>query len=112
MINLSKCIGWIGISLGIFISVPQVIKSIRTKSTQGVSKLTYILLLLACVCYTVRAMAIKEIIFIVSNAFQIIVAGTMLYLMRKYKKIIKCGFRETYGIMKVKKASENLDAKS
>lgn len=83
--DLSKLIGWLGFSFGMFISVPQVIKSIRTKSTQGVSKLTYILLLMACACYTIRAFAIKEIIFIVSNAFQIIVAVMMLYLMRKYK---------------------------
>lgn len=82
---ISKLIGWLGFFFGMFISVPQVIKSIRTKSTQGVSKLTYILLLLACACYVIRAMAIKEVIFIVSNAFQIVVAGTMLYLMRKYK---------------------------
>lgn len=134
---ISKLIGWLGFSLGMFISIPQVIKSIRTRSTQGVSKLTYILLLLACVCYIVRAMAIKETIFIVSNAFQIIVAGTMLYLMRKYRRIIKGGFRMTYGkfksvdlgkhwefdrkeiydqknpnIEKIKKASEDLDAKS
>lgn len=84
MINLSKLIGWFGFSFGIFVSVPQVIKSMHTKSTQGVSKLTYILLLLACVCYTIRAIAIKETIFIMSNAFQIIVAGTMLYLMKRY----------------------------
>lgn len=153
---ISKFIGWIGFSLGMFISVPQVMKSIRMHSTQGVSKLTYILLFFACICYAVRAMAIKEMIFIVSNTFQIIVAGTMLYLMRKYKKTTykeyksdtnaqvvytisktpgnqimcdhlgwpnpedpcPCGFHkgiknpESYGIMKVKKFGENLDAKS
>jgi uncharacterized protein with PQ loop repeat len=85
MIDLSKLIGWFGFSFGIFVSVPQVIKSIKTKSTQGVSKLTYILLFVACTCYTVRSFAIKEIIFIVSNAFQVVIAVIMLYLMRKYK---------------------------
>ena len=112
MVELSKLIGWFGFSFGMFISVPQVIKSIRTKSTHGVSKLTYILLLLACICYTIRAIAIKETIFIMSNAFQIIVAGTMLYLMKKYRNIIKYGFRETYGIMKVKKMGESFNATS
>lgn len=83
--DLSKLIGWFGFSFGMFISVPQVIKSMRIKSTEGISKLTYILLFLACVCYVFRAIAIKEMIFIVSNVFQIIVAGTMLYLMKRYK---------------------------
>jgi uncharacterized protein with PQ loop repeat len=84
--DISKLVGWIGFSFGMFISVPQVIKSIRSKSTEGVSKLTYILLFLACSCYVVRALAIHEMIFIISNAFQIIVASTMLYLMERYKK--------------------------
>lgn len=85
MIDLSKFIGWLGFSFGIFVSIPQVIKSIKTHSTIGVSKLTYILLLLACLCYTIRATVIKETIFIVSNIFQIIIAMTMLYLMKKYE---------------------------
>lgn len=85
MTDLSEFIGWLGFSLGMFISVPQVVKSMRTKSTLGVSKLTYVLLLLACCCYATRAVVIKEMIFIVSNAFQIIIAGTMLYLMKRYK---------------------------
>ena len=81
---LTEIIGWIGVILGIAVAFPQLIKSIKEKSTKGVSKGTYQLLFLCILCYLVRAIAIKEPIFIVSNSINLVVVGAMLYLFRVY----------------------------
>lgn len=82
--KVSEIIGWIGVMLGVFVSVPQVIKSIKEKSTKGVSKQVYQLLSLTVLCYLIRAIAIREPIFIVSNSINLIITSVMLYLFRKY----------------------------
>jgi len=81
---LSEIIGWIGVVLGVAVAVPQLVKSLRAKSTKGVSKSAYQLLFLCMLCYLVRAIAIKELIFIVSNTINLVVVGAMLYLFRIY----------------------------
>ena len=81
---LSEIIGWIGVVLGVLVAVPQLIKSIKAKSTKGVSRGAYQLLFLCMLCYLVRAIAIKELIFIVSNMVNLVVVGAMLYLFKIY----------------------------
>ena len=81
---VTEIIGWIGVVLGVLVAVPQLIKSIKTKSTKGVSKSAYQLLFLCMLCYLVRAIAIKELIFIVSNMINLVVVGAMLYLFKVY----------------------------
>ena len=81
---VTEIIGWIGVVLGILVSVPQAIKSIKEKSTKGVSLQAYQLLFLTVLCYLIRAIAIREPIFIVSNAANLIVTGIVLYLFKKY----------------------------
>ncbi len=81
---ITELIGWIGVVTGIIVSFPQLIKSYKTKSTEGVSKGTYQLLFLTMLCYLIRAIAIKEVIFIVSNAVNLVITGMVLYLFEKY----------------------------
>jgi len=81
---ITEIIGWIGVAIGIMVSFPQLIKSYRDKSTQGVSRGTYRLLFLTMLCYLIRAIAIKEVIFIVSNAVNLVITGMVLYLFEKY----------------------------
>jgi uncharacterized protein with PQ loop repeat len=81
---VTEIIGWIGVVLGVLVAVPQLIKSIKAKSTKGVSKVAYQLLFLCMLCYLVRAIVIKEPIFIVSNMINLVVVGAMLYLFRMY----------------------------
>lgn len=80
----SEIIGWVGVILGILVSVPQAIKSIKEKSTKGVSLRAYQLLFLTVLCYLIRAIAIREPIFIVSNAVNLILTGVVLYLFKVY----------------------------
>ena len=81
---VTEIIGWIGVVLGVLVAVPQLVKSIKAKSTKGVSKGAYQLLFLCMLCYLVRAVAIKEPIFIVSNMINLVVVGAMLYLFKVY----------------------------
>lgn len=85
----TEIIGWIGVVLGVSVAIPQLIKSIKAKSTKGVSKGAYQLLFLAILCYLVRAIAIKEPIFIVSNIANLVVVGAMLYLFKAYPDNIR-----------------------
>jgi len=81
---ITEIIGWIGVTIGIIVSFPQLIKSYREKSTKGVSERSYQLLFLTILCYLIRAIAIKELIFIVSNAVNLVITGMVLYLFKKY----------------------------
>ena len=81
---ISEIIGWIGVVLGILVSIPQLIKSIKEKSTKGVSLHAYQLLFLTVLCYLIRAISIREPIFIVSNAVNLVITVVVLYLFKKY----------------------------
>ncbi|HOG23715.1 MAG TPA: PQ-loop repeat-containing protein [Candidatus Omnitrophota bacterium] len=81
---ITEVVGWLGVGFGVSVSIPQLIKSVRARSTNGLSKHTYQLLLATIICYLVRAIAIGEIVFIVSNVCGLIVTTAVLYLFRKY----------------------------
>jgi uncharacterized protein with PQ loop repeat len=82
--SITEIIGWIGVTLSIFISVPQFMQSFKKKSTEGLSKQTYQLLFLTVLCYLIRAIAIKEPIFIASSAINLIITAMVLYLFKLY----------------------------
>lgn len=84
MNTLSEILGWIGVILGTFISFPQLVKTIKEKTTKGLSKRTFQLLFITILCYLVRSIVIKEPIFIVSNAIGLLVTAVELYLFRIY----------------------------
>jgi len=84
MYTLSEAIGWLGVVLSVLVTFPQLLKSIKAKSTKGVSLHAYQLLFLAVFCYLIRAIVIKEPIFIVSNAANLLLSASMLYLFKRY----------------------------
>ena len=77
-------VGWIGVCCSVSISIPQAIQIYKTKSSKDVSILTYWLLVATTLCYLVRAIAIKEPIFIVSNTLSFLVACWVITLKKKY----------------------------
>jgi len=81
---VTEVIGWLGVAFGISVSIPQLIKSMKAKSTQGLSKHTYQLLFGAIACYLIRAIAVREAIFIVSNSVGLFITAAILYLFRIY----------------------------
>lgn len=81
---IGDIIGWVGVVFGAMVTVPQVIKSSAMKSTKGVSLRSYQFLFCMVVCYLVRALEIKDPVFIVSNAMTLVVTVKMLFLFRQY----------------------------
>jgi len=81
---VSEIIGWVGVTLSIFVSVPQFVQSLKAKSTRGLSKHTYQLLFLTVLCYLVRAIAIQEPIFIASSAINLFITVMVLCLFKIY----------------------------
>lgn len=83
---MTMIVGFIGVSLGIFINVPQIIKSYKSKSVEGISPYVYILLFFTVLCFFVRAIAIKSPVFMISNGINIFTSATMILFFIKYKK--------------------------
>ncbi len=70
--------------LGMLTSIPQLVKSVRERSTKGLSVMTYQILFVAIACYLIRAIAIREPVFIASGVANLVLTLGMLYLFRKY----------------------------
>jgi uncharacterized protein with PQ loop repeat len=81
---VTETIGWLGVAFGVSVSIPQLVKSFRTRSTRGLSKHTYQLLLVAISCYLIRAIAVRDPVFIVSNSAGLVITAAILYLFRRY----------------------------
>jgi uncharacterized protein with PQ loop repeat len=77
--------GWVGVILGVTVPWFQIMKSIRCKTSNGVSPWTYMVLVFALFFYTVHAININDFPFIASNAFGLISNLIALILIIKYK---------------------------
>lgn len=80
----TETIGWVGVGTGLFVAIPQFMKSVRNKSTKGLSKRSYQILCATIICYLIKAIAVKEPVFIVSNSFGLVMTTAMLSLFKKY----------------------------
>jgi len=80
----TELIGWVGVGIGISVAIPQFTKSLKNKSTKGLSKRSYQLLCLTIICYLIKAIAVKEPVFIISNSFGLVITSAMLCLFKKY----------------------------
>lgn len=84
MNHVSLVIGWLAVAVGIFVNIPQAYQIWKNKSAKDVAPLTYWLLLFVVIGYLIRAVAIREAIFIVSNSLAILITVTVLLLYYKY----------------------------
>ena len=84
MIDSTIIIGSLGILFGLLVNPFQIVKTIKNKSAKGISKWTYITLTAALICYLIRAIAIMEWVFIISNCAGLISSLFMLILIWKY----------------------------
>ena len=83
--DITLIIGSIGLILSLLVAPPQIIKTLRTKQVNGISKTTYIILCLVLICFFIRAVAIKEWIFILSNGLGFFINLWILILIYKYE---------------------------
>jgi MtN3 and saliva related transmembrane protein len=83
--ELSQVLSWIGIATGMFIGIPQLVKTVRTRKAGDLSAMTFILILITCSCLLVRAIAITELAFMLYSSFLILINSLQLFLIWKYK---------------------------
>ncbi|MFC1823659.1 PQ-loop domain-containing transporter [Thermodesulfobacteriota bacterium] len=83
--EFTQIMSWLGFISGLLIGIPQLIKTIRTKSAKDVSALTFLLIIVTCICLLVRAVAIWELAFISYYVFLILSSSLQLFLIWKYR---------------------------
>jgi uncharacterized protein with PQ loop repeat len=80
--ELSQVLSWVGTVTGMFIGIPQLVKTVRTRKAGDLSATTFVLILITCSCLLVRAIAIKEPAFIFYYTSH---KPLQLFLIREYK---------------------------
>ena len=83
--ELSQILSWIGTTTGMFTSIPQLIKTIRTKKVGDLSPTTFVLIVITCTCLLARMIVIKEWAFIIYYSLLILINSLQLFLIGKYK---------------------------
>jgi uncharacterized protein with PQ loop repeat len=83
--GVSQVLSWIGFVTGMAIGVPQLVKTIKTKSARDLSATTFGLILITCSCMLVRAIVIREIAFICYYSCLILSNLLQLYLIWRYR---------------------------
>jgi uncharacterized protein with PQ loop repeat len=83
--ELSQILSWIGTATGMFTSVPQLVKTVRTKKVGDLSPTTFILIVVTCSCLLARMIVIKETAFIFYYTALVIINSLQLFLIWKYK---------------------------
>jgi uncharacterized protein with PQ loop repeat len=83
--DLSQVMSWIGFIVGMFIGIPQLVKTVKTKRVCDLSAMTFVLILITCSCLLVRAITIKEMAFVCYYIFLICANSLQLFLIWKYK---------------------------
>jgi uncharacterized protein with PQ loop repeat len=83
--ELSQVMSWIGFIVGMFIGIPQLVKTVKTKRAGDLSAMTFVLILITCSCLLVRAITIKEMAFVCYYIFLICANSLQLFLIWKYK---------------------------
>lgn len=84
--EITQWIVWIGFVSGLFIGIPQIIKTIKTRNVEGVSAITFLLIEVTALCFLVRAIAIREYGLIAYYCFILIVGMIQLSLIVKFRK--------------------------
>jgi uncharacterized protein with PQ loop repeat len=83
--ELSQALSWIGIATGLFTSIPQLAKTVRTKKVGDLSATTFILIVVTCSCILARMIVIKEYALIFYYSLLILINSLQLFLIWKYK---------------------------
>ncbi len=85
--EITKLFSWIGFCAGMLISIPQIIKTLKTKNVQGVSAFTFMLIEITALCFLIRALSIKEYALIAYYTLIFLAGGIQLILIFKFRNI-------------------------
>jgi uncharacterized protein with PQ loop repeat len=84
--QLTQIISWIGFTTGLCISIPQIVKTLRTKNVQGVSTFTFVLITVTATCFFIRSAVIREYALIAYYLMVMIASVFQLVLIFRYRK--------------------------
>jgi MtN3 and saliva related transmembrane protein len=85
-IPTSQIFAYIGLFISIVINIPQLIKIVQTKNVNDISMITYVLVIIANICFTVRSVDIHETPITISNIIKSVVSLAILIFYYKYRK--------------------------
>lgn len=80
-----QLIGYLAAILTTVSFVPQALKTIRTKNTQGISLIMYIMFSIGVFCWLIYGIANKDIPIIIANGVTLCFAVTILFYKIRYK---------------------------
>ena len=83
--EITKLVSWIGFATGLCISIPQIIKTLRTRDVQGVSALTFVLIEITGVCFLIRSLVIREFALIAYYLMIVLASAVQLFLIARYR---------------------------
>ncbi len=84
--ELSQILSWIGTTTGMFTSIPQLVKTIKTRKVGDLSPTTFVLIVITCSCLLVRMIVIHEMAFIFYYTALVLINSLQLFLIWKYRQ--------------------------
>ena len=81
---LVQILGYVAAGIVALTQLPQLFKTVRTHDVEGVSRKTYALIVLGSLLYIPYALALHSIPVLITNAWIVIVAGTILAYVNRY----------------------------
>ena len=84
MHGVFTAIGYTAASINVVILLPQVIKTIKTKRTRDLSRLTFSLMDLAAILWVIYGVSTKSLPLVMANGCTAIFASTLLIMKHKH----------------------------
>jgi len=82
--NWITALGLVGAALTTFSSVPQVMKTIRTKQTKDLSLGMYVMVAIGVLIWLIYGLLIKDLVIILADSISLVFLCTILGLKLKY----------------------------
>ncbi len=79
-----EILGYLATAIVALTQLPQLVKTVRTHDVEGLSRNTYILIVLGSALYVPYALAIHSIPILITNAWIVAVAATILTYIVRY----------------------------
>lgn len=79
-----QILGYLAAVIVAITQLPQLIKTVRTRDVEGLSRNTYVLIVLGSALYIPYALAIHSIPILITNAWIVAVAATILTYIVRY----------------------------
>jgi len=83
---LTELMGFTAVGISYIVCIPQIIKLLKRKSSEDLSKTTFFLLLIVDLLYLVRAIYINELVFILGKAWASFIVAFQLVLIYIFRQ--------------------------